>query len=99
MPDYAAATHPVLSQHLRQQRAANPRLTEELAYEAAPLGFVAEQAGGRASTGTERILDIVATSTTSGCRSSSAAPRRWAAPRLSTRRKARRLLRWQARSG
>jgi fructose-1,6-bisphosphatase I len=32
-----------------------------LLYEAAPLGFVAEQAGGRASTGTERILDIVAT--------------------------------------
>jgi fructose-1,6-bisphosphatase I len=30
-----------------------------LLYEAAPLGFLAEQAGGRASTGTERILDIV----------------------------------------
>ena len=32
-----------------------------LLYEAAPLALVAEQAGGRASTGTERILDIVAT--------------------------------------
>ncbi len=31
-----------------------------LLYEAAPLALVAEQAGGRASTGTERILDIVA---------------------------------------
>ena len=30
-----------------------------LMYEANPLGFVAEQAGGAASTGTERILDIV----------------------------------------
>jgi len=29
-----------------------------LMYEAAPLGFLAEQAGGAASTGTERILDI-----------------------------------------
>ena len=29
-----------------------------LLYECAPLAFVAEQAGGRASTGTERILDI-----------------------------------------
>jgi fructose-1,6-bisphosphatase I len=27
-------------------------------YEANPLGFVAEQAGGAASTGYERILDI-----------------------------------------
>jgi fructose-1,6-bisphosphatase I len=31
-----------------------------LLYEAAPLALVAEQAGGRASTGTERILEIVA---------------------------------------
>jgi len=30
-----------------------------LLYEAAPLGLVAEQAGGRATTGTRRILDIV----------------------------------------
>ena len=29
-----------------------------LMYEAAPLAFVTEQAGGRASTGTERILDV-----------------------------------------
>lgn len=32
-----------------------------LLYEAAPLALVAEQAGGRASTGTERILEIEAT--------------------------------------
>lgn len=32
-----------------------------LLYEAAPLGMVVEQAGGRASTATERILDLVAT--------------------------------------
>ncbi len=30
-----------------------------LMYEANPLGFVAEQAGGAASTGYERIMDIV----------------------------------------
>lgn len=29
-----------------------------LLYEVAPMGYVVEQAGGRASTGTERILDI-----------------------------------------
>ncbi|MFQ5520018.1 MAG: class 1 fructose-bisphosphatase [Candidatus Methylomirabilia bacterium] len=29
-----------------------------LLYEAAPMGFVAEQAGGKASTGSERILEI-----------------------------------------
>jgi len=29
-----------------------------LLYEAAPMGYVVEQAGGRASTGTDRILDI-----------------------------------------
>ncbi len=33
-----------------------------LLYEAAPMGFVTEQAGGRASTGHERILDIQPTS-------------------------------------
>lgn len=32
-----------------------------LMYEAAPLAFVTEQAGGRASTGTERILEITPT--------------------------------------
>lgn len=30
-----------------------------LMYECSPMAFIAEQAGGRASTGTERILDIV----------------------------------------
>jgi fructose-1,6-bisphosphatase I len=29
-----------------------------LQYEAAPMGFLVEQAGGRASTGGERILDV-----------------------------------------
>jgi fructose-1,6-bisphosphatase I len=29
-----------------------------LMYEAAPLAFIVEQAGGSASTGTQRILDI-----------------------------------------
>jgi len=44
---------------------ADPKNTSgklRLMYEAAPLGFVAEQAGGRASAGTEQILDIVPTS-------------------------------------
>jgi fructose-1,6-bisphosphatase I len=30
-----------------------------LLYECAPLGLLAEQAGGRASTGTKRVLDIL----------------------------------------
>jgi fructose-1,6-bisphosphatase I len=30
-----------------------------LLYEASPLAFLAEQAGGRASTGTQEILDVV----------------------------------------
>ena len=33
-----------------------------LLYEANPLSFIAEQAGGAASDGTQRILDIVPTS-------------------------------------
>lgn len=36
----------------------NPQGKLRLLYEAAPLAFVAEQAGGRAGTGAERILDI-----------------------------------------
>ncbi|MEK6683852.1 MAG: class 1 fructose-bisphosphatase [Nitrospirota bacterium] len=36
----------------------NPQGKLRLLYEAAPLAFIAEQAGGRAGTGTERILDI-----------------------------------------
>ena len=32
-----------------------------LMYEANPLGFIVEQAGGAASTGEERIMDIVPT--------------------------------------
>jgi fructose-1,6-bisphosphatase I len=35
-----------------------PKAKLRLLYEAAPLGMVAEQAGGLATTGTERILDI-----------------------------------------
>jgi fructose-1,6-bisphosphatase I len=41
---------------------ADPKNTQgklRLMYEAAPLGFVAEQAGGRASNGTQHIRDIV----------------------------------------
>lgn len=38
-----------------------PKGKLRLLYEAAPLAFLAEQAGGRASTGHERILDIVPT--------------------------------------
>jgi fructose-1,6-bisphosphatase I len=36
----------------------NPQGKLRLLYEAAPLAFVVEQAGGRAGTGQERILDI-----------------------------------------
>jgi fructose-1,6-bisphosphatase I len=39
-----------------------PKGKLRLLYEAAPLALVAEQAGGRASTGSERILDIAPTS-------------------------------------
>jgi fructose-1,6-bisphosphatase I len=39
-----------------------PKGKLRLLYEAAPLGMVVEQAGGTASTGTERILDVVPTS-------------------------------------
>jgi len=38
--------------------AKNPQGKLRLLYEAAPLAFVAEQAGGRAGTGTGRILDV-----------------------------------------
>ena len=38
------------------QKSAQGKL--RLMYEANPLGFVAEQAGGSASSGTERILDM-----------------------------------------
>lgn len=38
-----------------------PKGKLRLMYEAAPLGFVAQQAGGYASTGTEAILDIQST--------------------------------------
>jgi fructose-1,6-bisphosphatase I len=37
---------------------ASPRPKLRLLYEAAPLSYVAEQAGGRATTGTQRVLDI-----------------------------------------
>ncbi len=38
-----------------------PKAKLRLLYEAAPLAFVIEQAGGLASTGKERIMDIQAT--------------------------------------
>jgi fructose-1,6-bisphosphatase I len=38
-----------------------PRAKLRLLYEVAPISFVIEQAGGRASTGLERVLDVVAT--------------------------------------
>lgn len=40
---------------------AKPKGKLRLLYEVAPMAFVAEQAGGRASTGTERVLDLPAT--------------------------------------
>jgi fructose-1,6-bisphosphatase len=36
-----------------------------LLHNAAPLGFLAEQAGGRATTGSKRVLDVIPTSLTS----------------------------------
>lgn len=38
-----------------------PKAKLRLLYEVAPMGFIVEQAGGRASTGLERVLDVVAT--------------------------------------
>jgi fructose-1,6-bisphosphatase I len=40
---------------------ARPKPKLRLLYEVAPMAFLAEQAGGRASTGTGRVLDLVAT--------------------------------------
>ena len=37
----------------------NPNGKLRFAFEASPLAFVVENAGGRASTGKERILDII----------------------------------------
>eukprot|EP00871_Galdieria_phlegrea_P001979 jgi/Galph1/2782/GphlegSOOS_G1476.1 len=37
----------------------NPNGKLRLLYEAAPMAFLVEQAGGKASTGTEKILDII----------------------------------------
>ena len=39
----------------------NPHGKLRLLYETAPLAFLAEQAGGQASTGTQRLLDVVPT--------------------------------------
>jgi fructose-1,6-bisphosphatase I len=41
--------------------AAKPKSKLRLLYEVAPMGMVVEQAGGRASTGTGRVLDLEAT--------------------------------------
>ncbi|MGH7361954.1 MAG: class 1 fructose-bisphosphatase, partial [Candidatus Methylomirabilales bacterium] len=40
---------------------ARPKPKLRLLYEVAPMGMILEQAGGRASTGTERVLDLKAT--------------------------------------
>jgi fructose-1,6-bisphosphatase I len=40
---------------------ASPKPKLRLLYEASPLAMVAEQAGGKATTGSQRILDIVPT--------------------------------------
>jgi fructose-1,6-bisphosphatase I len=40
---------------------ARPKPKLRLLYEVAPMAFIVEQAGGRASTGTERVLDLQAT--------------------------------------
>ena len=40
---------------------AKPKPKLRLLYEVAPMAFLAEQAGGRASTGTQRVLDLTAT--------------------------------------
>jgi fructose-1,6-bisphosphatase I len=40
---------------------ARPKPKLRLLYEVAPMAFLVEQAGGRASTGTERVLDLQAT--------------------------------------
>lgn len=40
--------------------AAHPDGKLRLLYECAPLAYVVEQAGGRAGTGTQRILDLCA---------------------------------------
>jgi fructose-1,6-bisphosphatase I len=39
---------------------AKPKAKLRLLYEVAPMAMVVEQAGGRASTGTERVLDLKA---------------------------------------
>jgi fructose-1,6-bisphosphatase I len=40
---------------------AKPKAKLRLLYEVAPMALIVEQAGGRASTGLERVLDVVAT--------------------------------------
>ena len=43
------------------QLAANPKKPKpklRLLYEAAPLAFIAEQAGGKATTGNQRIMEL-----------------------------------------
>jgi fructose-1,6-bisphosphatase I len=40
---------------------ARPKPKLRLLYEVAPMAMIIEQAGGRASTGTQRVLDLKAT--------------------------------------
>jgi fructose-1,6-bisphosphatase I len=44
--------------YLYPGEAKNPEGKIRLLYESSPMGYVVEQAGGKASTGTKRILDI-----------------------------------------
>ena len=55
-----------------------------LLYEAGPLGFLAEQAGGYATDGRQAILGSSRPSCTSGCRSLSATGRWWRRQRPSS---------------
>ena len=51
-----------VSQHQRERKRKDPKKPHgklRLLYEANPLAFVAEQAGGAASTGTRRILEVL----------------------------------------
>jgi fructose-1,6-bisphosphatase I len=63
-----------------------------LLYEAAPLAMIAEHAGGRASTGEQRIMEIIPTTCTSARRCSSARASTWSWPSASWR--GRRRGRW-----
>ncbi len=58
--------------YLYPSTASHPQGKLRLLYECNPMAFLAEQAGGKASDGKERILDIIPKACTSAARSSSA---------------------------